>query len=495
MNELINQNSDSALRPLVVDLDGTLIYTDMLHESVIHVLRDNPLNIFVIFIKLLRGKASVKEYLAKKSCIDPGTIPYNHKLIDWINNQKKAGREIILCTATHELIANQIAQFLKIFDAVIATDNLRNLSGQEKALKLENLFGYRGFDYVGNSHADLAVWKKASLGIAVNATSKTVDNASQFCTLKIDFNKNSCSLKDIFQMFRIHQWLKNILLFVPLVAAHQFGNWQGLILVGIAFIAFSLCATSVYITNDLLDLEYDRKHPKKYKRPFANGSIPLWIGLILCPTILALSVIASAYVNVAFMNWLTIYFLLTCAYSWKLKQLALIDCITLAILYTLRIIAGASIIQTTLSFWLLAFSFFLFLSLAFIKRYVELNLNCRDELSGSYRQEKIYGRGYISSDISIIQNLGITSGYASVIVLSLYLNSETVAKLYEFPEFLWGEVPLLLLWISWAWIKAHRNEMDDDPLIFAFKDRTSQLIGIGFVFLLTLGMTGIPWQK
>jgi 4-hydroxybenzoate polyprenyltransferase len=236
----------------------------------------------------------------------------------------------------------------------------------------------------------------------------------------------------------------------------------------------------VYIANDLLDLESDRTHPRKRSRPFASGQAPIWLGVVLIPALILLSLAIAQYVRGSFFIWLLIYFGLTCAYSWSLKRLVVVDCLTLAILYTLRIVAGAAAVGVPLSFWLLAFSIFLFLSLAFVKRYAELQAQSNSD------SKKVHGRGYYIDDASVVQQLGITSGYAATLVFALYLNSDNIIKLYRTPEMIWGALPLMLLWISRMWLKAHRGLMHDDPIVFAFNDKVSLIIGALFVAILIL---------
>lgn len=429
----------------------------------------------------------LKQRLALRTDFDPKSLPYNGELLDWLKQQKSEGRKLILCTASDRSIAVSIAEYLEIFDEVIASDGSVNLAGQYKAEALSERFGHAGFDYAGNSRADLPVWQCARRAVVVNAPAGLAERAAACCEVERVFPAAAVGFKAWRHMLRAHQWLKNLLLFVPLFAAHQFtdpATWLPLLL---AFFAFNLCASSVYIANDLLDLESDRQHPRKCERPFASGLLPAWIGVLLAPILLLASMIVAWHVAGSFLAWLACYFVLTCAYSWSLKRLMLVDCLTLAVLYTLRIIAGAAALGMPLSFWLLAFSVFLFLSLAFVKRYAELQVQV---LSG---KQKVHGRGYYTSDAPLIQMLGITSGYAAVVVLALYLNSDAVLMLYSTPEFVWGAVPVMLFWVSWMWMQAHRGNMHDDPLVFAVKDRASLLAGAIFAMVLAIGAADLPW--
>ncbi len=473
--------------PLVVDLDGTLIRTDMLHESALRVLRDTPFDFLFIPYWLSQGKAVLKRNLSNRSSFDPSSLPYNHDLLDWLKQQQVQGRNLILCTASDHAIAISISEYLGIFDEVMASDGMTNLSGKHKAEALEQRFGPAGFDYAGNSHADLAVWQCARQAVIVNASAGLTRKAEARYKVERVFPSPTLGIKDGCRVLRVHQWMKNLLLFVPLLAAHQITNTDAWLALILAFFSFSLCASSVYIVNDLLDLESDRQHPRKCARPFASGLISVGTGVFLAPLLLLSSLALAQHVGGSFLPWLLFYFVLTCAYSWGLKRLILLDCLTLAMLYTLRIVAGAAAMSMGLSFWLLAFSVFLFLSLAFVKRYAELEVQL---LSG---KQKAHGRGYYTSDASLLQTMGITSGYAAVLVLAFYLNSDAVIKLYQSPEFVWGTVPVLLFWISWMWMKAHRGEMHDDPLVFAVKDKASLLAGLAFAAVLVVGAEGWSW--
>ncbi|OBV37637.1 UbiA family prenyltransferase [Janthinobacterium psychrotolerans] len=476
-----------SLLPLVVDLDGTLIRTDMLHESALRALRDKPWDVVRIPYWLSRGKAVLKQRLAQGGSFDASSLPYAPDLLAWLKVQKAEGRQLVLCTASDLSIATAIAAHLDIFDAVMASDGVVNLAGPHKAEALEQRFGRAGFDYAGNSHADLAVWARARRAVVVNASADLATKAAAQCEVERVFEAPAAGLRAWRRVLRVHQWMKNLLLFVPLLAAHLLTEIDTWLILMLAFAAFSLCASSVYIANDLLDLESDRQHPRKSTRPFAAGVVPAWMGVLLAPLLLAASILLASYVGSSFLACMVVYFLLTCIYSWGLKRLVLVDCVTLAILYTLRIIAGAAAAEMPLSFWLLAFSVFLFLSLAFVKRYAELQAQM---LSG---KEKVHGRGYLTTDAPLIQMLGITSGYASVVVLALYLNSAAVLQLYRTPEFVWGAVPVMLFWVSWIWLRAHRGDMHDDPLVFAVKDKVSIVAGLVFGLVLAGGALGWSW--
>jgi 4-hydroxybenzoate polyprenyltransferase len=464
-----------------------LIHTDMLHESALMVLRDHPLETLKIPFCLAKGKAYLKQKLASLAHVDAGSLPYNGDLLRWLKSEKTSGRKLVLCTASDHSIATSIAEHLDIFDEVIASDGKVNLAGVHKAEALESRFGRAGFDYVGNSSADIPVWERARRAVVVNAPGHIEEKAKAVCEVERVFPQPASGLSVWRRVLRMHQWLKNLLLFVPMLAAHQVSSSQMWVSLFLAFMSFSLCASSVYITNDLLDLESDRLHPRKRNRPFASGQVATWKGVVLAPLLLILSFAVGTTVSSQFMATLLVYFLLTCAYSLFLKQLMLVDCLALAILYTLRLVAGAAATGQALTFWILAFSVFLFLSLAFVKRYAEIVVTTGN------KPTKIHGRGYITSDAPLVEGMGLASGYASVLVLALYLNSSIVVTLYRNPEVIWGAVLVMLFWINWMWVKAHRGQMDDDPLVYALKDKASLFCATLFTVILAVGSIGFSW--
>ena len=466
--------------PIAVDLDGTLIHTDTLHESCLQLFHHHPAQIFLLPLWLVRGKAYLKTKLSERTTLDFDSLPYNLELIDWLKEQKALGHQLILCTASDIRVADAIAEHIDLFDEVIASDGQTNLAGINKREALVNRFGEHGFIYVANSNADLEVWQSSAKAVVVNANSNLIKKAIKLTEVAKIFPSPAITLDCWRRVLRVHQYLKNLLLFLPLLASHQVMQVQSLALLLLAFVSFSLCASAVYITNDLMDLESDRQHPRKRKRPFASGVVPIKYGAILAPIILIISFLLALVVGSHFYGWLLAYFLITIAYSLRLKRYLLIDCLTLATLYTLRIIAGAAAIDIPLSFWLLAFSIFIFLSLAFIKRYAELEVQIHQG------NEKAHGRAYLVSDAPLIQTLGISAGYASILLLALYLNSETVISLYATPEIIWLAVPLMLFWVSWMWMKAHRGEMHDDPIVFAIKDKTSLAILLLLAIIFTV---------
>lgn len=475
------------LLPIVVDLDGTLLHTDTLHESCLELLHHHSMQALLLPLWFMRGKAYLKQKISEKNNLNPEMLPYNLELIAWLKEKKILGHQLVLCTATDNKIALKIAAYLNFFDDVIASDGQINVAGKNKKDVLVNRYGEQSFIYVANASIDINVWKSAAQAVVVNASKDLIKKAAQVSEVTKIFPSPPITLNTWLRVLRLHHYIKNLLLFVPLAAAHQIGQLASLNLLLLAFVSFSLCATAVYITNDLIDLGSDRQHPRKRYRPFAAGIVPIKYGLMLIPISLMISFAFAHLIGSNFFAWLVVYFALTLAYSLQLKRYVLIDCLTLTTLYTLRIIAGAAAVGVALSFWLLAFSIFLFLSLAFIKRYSEL------EMLILHGNTELQGRGYHVEDAPIIKILGITAGYASILVLAFYLNSEAVIHLYKMPQMIWLSIPLMLFWVSWMWMKAHRGEMHYDPIVFAIKDKTSLVVAmlLALTFIVAIKWEGV----
>ncbi|MFY2763396.1 UbiA family prenyltransferase [Arenimonas sp. MALMAid1274] len=461
---------DNALPPLCVDLDGTLLRSDLLVESTLVMLAQRPWLLFLLPVWLLRGKAHLKRQIASRVAIDPANLPYDERVVALLRAQP--GRRRVLCTASDESLARPVAEHLGCFDEVIASDGQRNLAGSRKAEVLVQRFGERGFDYAGNGPIDLGVWAHARGALVVNAGNALATAAARRCEVLDHLPRTGGGLRVWLRALRVHQWLKNLLVFVPLLASHRMFETQAVIAAVAGFIAFGLCASGVYLLNDLLDLPSDRQHPRKRLRPFAAGTLPLLQGAVLAP-LLALAGLALAWwAEPKFAGVLAVYYALTLGYSLRLKRVVMLDVILLAALYTVRIIGGTVVIGAVLSFWLLAFSMFIFLSLALLKRYVELAAMLGEgKISAA-------GRGYAVDDLPLLQSLGSAAGYLAVLVLALYINSPDSITLYQHPQVLWLLCPLMLYWVSRTWVVAHRGGMDDDPVVFAATDRVSQVVGV-----------------
>ncbi len=460
----------SLLAPLVVDLDGTLIKTDLLLESVCSLLRQEPLALFALPIWLLKGRAHLKREIAQRVQLDPALLPYRTELVDYLRTAHDQGRSIILATASDERFATQVADHLTFFDMVLASDGITNLAAERKRARLVAQFGEKGFDYAGDEARDLAVWSSARKAIVVSPNPRLKQAAVKVSQFERAFAEPSASVAEYLRALRPEQWLKNILVFVPLFAAHLFTEPILLVRTIIAFVAFCCCASSGYLVNDLCDLPADRHHPAKRLRPFASGELPLAYGFAMAPVLAVFGCLLAGLLSGLSLGIMVLYFIVAAAYSLSLKKEVLLDVFTLASLYTLRIIEGGLAAAVPLSVWLLAFSMFLFLSLAFIKRYAEL------VIMRSVDGEQAKARSYELSDSELLVSKGTASGYAAVLVLSLYIGSGAVKVLYSTHEVLWLVCPLLLYWISYLWLVAHRGKMYHDPLIFAVRDRTSRIL-------------------
>nr|WP_319565118.1 UbiA family prenyltransferase [uncultured Rhodoferax sp.] len=472
----------SAPVTLVVDLDGSLIKTDLLVETANRFLIEHPFSFFKLLLWLAEGKSAMKSRLAKSARIDITSLPFNEELLTWLRVEKAHGRHIVLATASHRVLADQVAAHLDLFGEVFATDDTTNLKANAKRDVLVGRYGEHGFDYVGNDWSDVSVWQAAGKAHVVSSSPTLTEKARSLGNLGLFMSDGKPPLAvALFKSIRPHQWLKNLLVFIPLLAAHQYVHGVSVLQALLAFVVFCLTASSGYLLNDLLDVADDRYHVRKCTRPLASGELSLLHGWVAWPVLLLLAFMLTGALPWRFAASIGGYFALTFAYSLRLKQIPIVDVLTLAMLYTLRIIAGAAAIAVSVSFWLLLFSMFVFLSLAFIKRYSELRV-ARD----AGKVGNLHGRGYDPQDLELVSSLGGSAGYAAVLVLALYIQDVHTASLYATPSFIWLACPLLLFWISRAWLIAHRGNMHDDPIIFALKDRLSWVIValLGVVFVL-----------
>ena len=468
--------------PLCVDLDGTLVRSDLLIESTLVLLKRNPLYLLMLPIWLLRGKAHLKQQVADRADLDVPGLPYNRGLLQHLQDEKSRNRRLVLATASHRRYADQVASHTGLFDEVMATDATTNLAGSRKLERLRESFGEKGFDYAGNAAPDLKLWPHARRAILVDPTPAVRRSAEEVVDVERVFESPRSGPGTYLTLVRVHQWVKNLVLFVPLVLAHKANDLALLGQCAIAVAAFCLCSSSVYILNDLLDLTYDRRHPTKRERPMASGRIPVTHGIVLAPLLLAGSFALALLVPIQFVAILGCYYVATLSYSLWLRSMPMVDVLVLAGLYTLRLIAGAAAVAVEASFWLLAFSMFLFLSLALVKRYSELLAAQHAE------QDAIESRGYRVVDLETLAQIGIASGCLAVVILALYINGDAVHVLYRHPQVIWLLCPFLLLWVGRIWLLTRRGEMNEDPVVFATHDRASYalaLVGVMTLWLAT----------
>jgi 4-hydroxybenzoate polyprenyltransferase len=476
----VNQGVPPAPLPLCVDCDGTLLRTDLLHESVCLLAKQSPGSLVLLPLWLLRGKSYLKQQIAQRVRFDFDSLPVCEPVVALIMQARAEGRRTILATASPRPWAEGVAGRLGLFDEVIASDEHTNLAGRAKADELAARFGAGQFDYVGNASADLPVWQRAAGAIVVSPGTRLAEAAARLVPVRATIAIARPGLWSYVRALRIHQWLKNLLVWLPLAAAHQLGSVTGLTHGLIAFLAFGFCASAVYVLNDLLDLEADRVHARKRHRPFALGAIPVWQGTLLIPVLLTAATVLALQLPWAFGAVLAGYFAMTLAYSVRLKRQVIVDVLLLAALYTTRVIAGAAATDVLPSFWLLAMSMFVFLSLAMVKRYSELMLTL------DQNKKVAPGRGYSVQDLPVLMAIGVSSGMTAVMVLALYVNAPEATLLYQHKLWLWLLPTVLLYWISRVWMKAHRGEVDDDPVVFAARDWQSQVIIVLVAALLWL---------
>lgn len=452
---------------LYVDLDGTLIKSDVSFESLLELLKLNLFYLALIPLWLSKGLAYLKDQIAQRVSIPLSHLPLNKEFWDYLQEQKNQGRKLVLISASNERLVGAVGDYLQVFDEVIGSDATHNLKSHNKLTRIQTLSGDQPFAYAGNSTADIAVWAEAEQAILVNCEAGLSKNLSGPEEL-LYFDPPEKTAKLLWQAIRPHQWLKNGLVFLPLLLAHQLDDITALFQALIAFASFSCCASSVYLLNDLFDLHNDRVHRSKCHRPFASGQLPLTFGFIACPLLLLLAFALALLLPFGFAGILLLYWIITTAYSLYLKKVFLLDVAVLAILYTLRIYAGAAAVELYASFWLVSFSLCLFLGLAIVKRVTELVLRENES------DERLGGRAYSYENMELLTTLGTIASALAVIVFVLYINDSETRELYSSPMLLWLIFPLLVVLLSRIWRFARRGDLHEDPLVFAISDHPSQ---------------------
>ncbi len=462
--------------PLYVDLDGTLIRSDLLWESLCLLARERPSLLARLPVWLLAGKAGFKARLASQVAPDPATLPYRPEVLAYVESERRHGRRVVLASASNRVLVAAVADHLALFDGVLASDGSTNLSGDEKRVRIEADAGSgraaTTFEYMGNSRADLPIWRRAEVVTLVSPSRAAQRGIAATGRPHEIIATQQSPWRAALRAIRMYQWAKNALLFAPLLLAHQLGDLARLRDVLLTFAGFCATASAGYLLNDLLDIEADRQHIRKRERPLASGMLPIPFAILLIVGLLGGGFGASLLLlPSACTAMLAAYLLLTLSYSFYFKQRLMLDVLLLAGLYTHRVLTGGVAAAVPLSPWLLAFSTFFFLSLALVKRYVEL-------LAARTRErENVSRRAYEVGDLSLVETMGVACGYISVLVLCLFVNSDEVSKLYRTPDLLWLMCPIMLYWISRVWLLARRGELHDDPVLFATTDRNSYFAG------------------
>jgi len=471
-------NNDKQI--ICVDLDGTLIVSDTLWELFLRMLKHCPWILIALPFWLLGGIANLKVNLSKRFAKYINKLPFNDEFLTYLKEAKANGDKLYLATACEESLAKKIVEPLDLFDEVFATTPSCNLKSGNKAKALIEKFGDGNFVYAGNDTPDLAIWKHSKKIIIVNASKSLIKKAKKQNPnkeVKV-FEKKRKKLKVFLKGIRIHQWSKNALIFAPLFLAHCYTNINALYASFIAFLSFSFCASATYILNDILDVEADRAHYHKKSRPIASGALSIPAALFIMFAFFVIAGVSAAIVDLVLLAYLLIYCAITISYSFVLKRIALVDVLTLSFLYIFRLFYGAQAISTEISFWLVSFSIFFFLSLGFLKRFVEVFDMDRENT-------KLQSRGYMKADANSIQAMGISSGMLSVLLYIFYVD-KGAQELYKNPQYLMYGSMLLVYFICDIWIAAGRKRVHSDPIVYAIKNPKSYVIAVIFLILFVL---------
>lgn len=466
---------------LCVDLDGSLIASDLVWECLTALLKINPFLLLLVPVWFLRGRAAGKRRLAEAAHLNPEALPYRREVLDYLQQQKNAGRRLVLITAADETLAYAVAQHLGVFESVLGSNGRTNLKGGAKARRLVGEFGTGGYSYLGDSPSDLRVWSSAATALVVGPSARLARKAATLAPIEKRFLTRRPGLRTMLRCLRMHHWAKNLLIFLPMLLAHRVRVAKA-VSCGEAFLLFGIAASSIYVINDLLDLSSDRQHPWKCKRPFASGAVPLWSGFLMFVVLFSTALgLGFKLLGPAFSAITAIYCAVVFLYSLRLKKEPLLDVFVLSSFYVFRIVLGGVMAAVPLSKWFLIWSSFFFFSLALSKRYSEL----------VHAEELVHpgdsGRGYRTGDREVIGILGLGSALCSVVIFSLYAQSREVLALYEHPGILLLVAPVVLYWLARVWLRAHRGELQEDPITLALTDRVSYYLGA--VILLIVGVS------
>lgn len=477
------QHSD---RPLVVDLDDTLVTTDIFLEQAMALAKRGVGAALGMARALAAGRAEAKRHVARQSTLDPDGLPYNAPVVAFLKAERARGRRIILATAADREVAEPVAAHLGLFDAVLASDETGNLKGARKAEAIAAHLDGQPFDYIGDSPADRPIWQAAGQAHVVAADRGKAGVLAAGVPVVQVFERPGLTPASLIKALRLHQWAKNVLVFVALLLSHTYGDMERVGAAVIAFIALGLCASGTYLWNDLLDLADDRRHPSKRRRPLASGVMTIRQGLVISFGIVALALgLAWVALGPVLVLALICYIVLTVSYSLLIKRKMAADVMLLALLFLFRIYLGGLAIDVPVTDWLLAFSIFFFLSLGYAKRLADLPPEKRTSAA------PIAGRAYTGLDAGAITALGVASAFCSVIIMALYITDETVSASYAAPQLLWLICFLLLYWLNRVWLLVYRGLLDDDPVVFALKDNTSRLCGLVIVLVVVLAKLGV----
>ncbi|MHA6264571.1 UbiA family prenyltransferase [Arenibacterium sp. CAU 1754] len=466
-----------------VDIDGTLIRSDLFVESSLRLIKKNPLAVFRLMGWLMKGRAHAKRRVAETCDLKVEALPYEREVVEYLRERHASGDRLVLASAASETHARRIADHLEIFDdEILASSDSVNMKASSKRDHMSRFAGEEPFTYVGDSKADVPIWERATAAVTVNAPSRHVEDLRKQGKLEKEFQTRGSTSKALLRGMRPQQYVKNVLVFVPLLMSHQYGDLSKVLLALLAFCAFSVVASGAYFLNDLLDLEADRLHDKKRFRPLASGELPLKLGVVGALALPMLGFVIAALVSLKFSFVLLVYFVATNLYSFFLKRYQTVDVMTLALLYTLRLFAGAAAISVAISPWLAGFSIFFFVSLAYLKRYTELaNLKGDGAVAA--------GRGYVASDVESMFTFGVSAFTASIVVFALFVNDTQVTGIYKTPDLLWAVSFVLLYWGNRIWVRARRGKMSHDPVEFAVKDKISRYVGVTVVLLVIAAKT------